>query len=57
MTDAQTAITNLLYQYSELMDAGRLEECADLFAPARVLLGNPLDGEPPVVDRNGLADL
>lgn len=39
------------------MDAGRLEECADLFAHARVLLGNPLDGEPPVVDRNGLADL
>ncbi len=55
MTDAPTAIANLLYRYAELMDAGRLEECADLFAHARVLLGDPDDGEPPVVDRDGLA--
>ncbi len=55
MTDAPTAIANLLYRYAELMDAGRLEECADLFAHARGLLGDPDDGEPPVVDRDGLA--
>ena len=55
MTEAPTAITNLLYRYAELMDAGRLEDCAELFAHARVLLGNPALGEPPVVDRDGLA--
>ena len=55
MSDAPTAIANLLYRYAELMDAGRLDECADLFAHARVLLGDPADGDPPVVDRDGLA--
>ena len=55
MDDTPTAITNLLYRYAELMDAGRLEECADLFTHARILLGDPADGDPPVVDRDGLA--
>ncbi len=55
MTDAPTTIANLLYRYAELMDAGRLDECADLFTHARVLLGDPADGEPPTVDRDGLA--
>jgi len=55
MSDAPTAIANLVYRYAELMDAGRLDECADLFADARVLLGDPTDGDPPVVDRDGLA--
>ncbi|MBB4613924.1 nuclear transport factor 2 family protein [Novosphingobium taihuense] len=34
-----TAITNLLYRYAELMDAGRLEEVAAMFSHARVTLG------------------
>lgn len=34
-----TAITNLLYRYAELMDAGQLEEVAALFQHARVTLG------------------
>ena len=38
MTTADTLIANLLYRYAELMDAGRLEECVDLFAHARVVL-------------------
>ena len=55
MSDAPTAIANLLYRYAELMDAGDLDECADLFADAQVVLGDQADGEPPVVDRDGLA--
>ena len=55
MSDAPTAIANLLYRYAELMDAGHLDECADLFVDAQVLLGNRTDGKPPVVDRDGLA--
>jgi hypothetical protein len=55
--DAPTAIANLLYRYAEFMDAGRLDDCADLFAHARVVLGDPADGDPPVVDRDGLADV
>ncbi len=34
-----TAITNLLYRYAELMDAGLLEEVAAMFSHARVTLG------------------
>ena len=56
MTTADTLIANLLYRYAELMDAGRLEECVDLFAHARVVLD--ADAEPPVVvDRDGLLAL
>ena len=56
MTTADTLIANLLYRYAELMDAGRLEECVDLFAHARVILD--ADAEPPVVvDRDGLLAL
>jgi len=47
-------ITNLLHVYAELMDAGRLEECADLFADARILTGGPGGG---VLDRDGLLAL
>ena len=35
----ETHVTNLLYRYAELMDAGRLEEVAALFAKARVRMG------------------
>ena len=55
MSDAPTAIANLLYRYAELMDAGHLDECADLFADAQVLLGDRTDGKARVVDRDGLA--
>jgi 3-phenylpropionate/cinnamic acid dioxygenase small subunit len=34
-----TAITNLLYRYAELMDAGDLEGVAALFARAKVKIG------------------
>ena len=34
-----TAITNLLYRYAELMDAGDLEGAAALFARARIKTG------------------
>ena len=34
-----TAITNLLYRYAELMDAGELEGAAALFARARITTG------------------
>ena len=54
VNESPTAITNLLYRYAELMDAGQLEACADLFTHARVLLGDPAIGEPPVVNRDGL---
>lgn len=36
---AATAITNLLYRYAELMDAGQLDEVAAMFDHARVTLG------------------
>ena len=55
MSDAPTAIANLLYRYAELMDAGRLDECVDLFTHARVLLGDPANDDTPIVDRDGLA--
>lgn len=37
--NSETHITNLLYLYAELMDAGRLKDVAALFARARVKLG------------------
>ena len=36
MTDVSTAITNLLYRYGELMDAGDLASAADLFKTAQI---------------------
>jgi 3-phenylpropionate/cinnamic acid dioxygenase small subunit len=36
---ATTAITNLIYRYAELMDAGQLDEVAAMFDHARVTLG------------------
>lgn len=35
----ETHITNLLYRYAELMDEGRLEEVAALFADAEIVMG------------------
>ncbi|MBC8365045.1 MAG: nuclear transport factor 2 family protein [Actinobacteria bacterium] len=52
--DSATAITNLLYRYAELFDAGEHEACADLFAHARIIL----DPEAPlVVDRDGILEV
>jgi 3-phenylpropionate/cinnamic acid dioxygenase small subunit len=34
----ETQITNLLYRYAELMDAGDFENCAELFRHARIKL-------------------
>jgi len=47
------AITNLLYRYAELMDAGELEQVAALFAHARVTLGGGLvvDGAAPMLEQ------
>ena len=39
MPDA-TPITNLLYRYAELMDQGDLDAVADLFAHARIKMGD-----------------
>lgn len=52
MNDA-VAITNLLYRYAELMDAGELEQVAALFAHARVTLGGGLvvDGAAPMLEQ------
>ena len=42
MMPSATAITNLLYRYAELMDAGELEQVAALFEHACVTLGGGL---------------
>jgi len=56
VTTSDTQITNLIHRYAELMDAGRLEECSDLFANARVVLDS--DADPPVVvGRDGLLEV
>lgn len=49
----ETHITNLLYRYAELMDEGRLEETAALFAKARVKLGDGrvVEGSAPMLDQ------
>lgn len=39
MTSSATAITNLLYQYAENLDSGRIEDTAALFRHARVRTG------------------
>ena len=36
MSNSATEITNLLYRYAELMDAGELEGAAELFSHARI---------------------
>lgn len=48
-----TAITNLLYRYAELMDAGELEQVAELFAHARVTLGGGVvvEGAAPMLEQ------
>ena len=48
-TSSEVAITNLLYRYAEMIDAGRFEEMADeLFAHARFVVApppaEPIDG-------------
>ena len=50
MGDA-TAITNLLYRYAELMDAGEFTAVGELFAHARILMGS---GPDDVTDGAGL---
>ncbi len=39
MSDATCAIHNLLYRYAEAIDAGRLDEAAELFRHARIEAG------------------
>lgn len=48
-----TAITNLLYRYAELMDAGKLEEVAAMFEDARVTLGGGkvVEGAAPMLEQ------
>jgi 3-phenylpropionate/cinnamic acid dioxygenase small subunit len=48
-----TAITNLLYRYAELMDAGQLEEVAAMFSHARVTLGGGkvVEGAAPMLEQ------
>jgi 3-phenylpropionate/cinnamic acid dioxygenase small subunit len=41
MPSSETEITNLLYRYAELMDAGDLPGAADLFAHAQIRRGGP----------------
>src|ERR1700722_974384 len=45
MTSSEVAIANLLGQYAEAIDAGQLEQAAELFAGARVKVraGEELD--------------
>ena len=47
------AITNLLYRYAELMDAGQLEEVAAMFSHARVTLsgGKVVEGAAPMLEQ------
>ena len=48
---AATAITNLLYRYAELMDAGDLETVAALFDKARIRTGSgeEVEGSAPML--------
>lgn len=50
---AAIAITNLLYRYAELMDAGQLEEVAAMFSHARVTLGGGtvVEGAAPMLEQ------
>lgn len=49
----ETHITNLLYRYAELMDAGQLEEVAALFAKAQVKMsgGREVHGSAPMLEQ------
>lgn len=48
-----TAITNLLYRYAELMDAGKLEEVAAMFEHACVTVGGGMviEGAAPMLEQ------
>jgi len=50
--NSATLITNLLYRYAELMDAGDLEAVAALFAHARIKLGSgeTVEGSAPMLE-------
>jgi len=52
MTSA-VQITNVLYRYAELMDAGELEAVAALFAKARVKMsgGRDVEGSAPMLEQ------
>ncbi|OBJ62518.1 hypothetical protein A9W95_08055 [Mycobacterium sp. 1423905.2] len=52
MLAAQTQITNLLYRYAECIDSGDLTAAADLFAHARIRIGD--DAEHGSTDAAGL---
>ena len=49
----ETHITNLLYTYAELMDAGQLEQVAAMFAKARVKMGGgrEVEGSAPMLQQ------
>ncbi len=49
----ETHITNLLYRYAELMDEGRLEDVAALFADATIVMGGDqvVHGAAPMLDQ------
>ena len=46
MTSSAVEITNLLYRYAELMDAGDFEGCAELFADASIVLDSSPGASP-----------
>lgn len=48
---AATDIANLLYRYAELMDAGELEQVAEMFSHARVTMsgGQVVEGAAPML--------
>lgn len=54
VTSTEVAVTNLLYRYAEMVDAGQFEELRDLFAHARCIVLPP-PAEP--VDGATMADL
>tara|TARA_B110000438_G_scaffold295696_1_gene339129 strand:+ start:179 stop:625 length:447 start_codon:yes stop_codon:yes gene_type:complete len=56
MQRSETQILNLLYLYAELIDEGRLEDCAALFNQARVVL-DPKSEPPFIVDGRGLLEV
>jgi 3-phenylpropionate/cinnamic acid dioxygenase small subunit len=51
MTDTAIRVTNLLYRYAELMDAGDLEAVAALFTHARIKTGSDgtIEGAEPML--------
>jgi len=51
----EVKISNLLYTYCELMDAGRFEDVARLFEHAKIKAGNS-GGEPIITDWRGVLE-